>query len=214
MEAAISRSGASEKLAAKAWMNVIGAVRRTKVPPWNIPPKEMKALRDLVTDDDILVLPGDNGKATVVMDKQDYDAKMLRMLSDKNTNHLMEKYSTPLLERKMNVLLLELKSSGLFPEGVYAQLRSLAAKVPQLYGLPNVHKQDVPLRPIISFISSPTYIPAVQVFGWLACHCWTNQFSVQNLKSFVDFIYTQVLAEDEIPVSFDECPYSLASQQA
>ena len=88
MEAAISHSGASEKLAAKARMNVIGALRRAKVPPWNIQPKEMKALRDLVTDDDILVLPGDKGKATVVMGKQDYDAKMLRMLSDKNTNHL------------------------------------------------------------------------------------------------------------------------------
>ena len=101
------------------------------------------------------------------MDKQDYDAMMLRMLSDKNTNHLMEKYPTPLLEGKMNALLLELKSSGLLPEGVYAQLRSSAAKVPQLYGLPKVHKQDVPLRPIISFISFPTYITAVQVLAGL-----------------------------------------------
>ena len=63
VEAAISRSGASEKLAAKAQINFIGAVRHAKVPPCNIPPKEMKALRDLVTDDDILVLPGDKGKA-------------------------------------------------------------------------------------------------------------------------------------------------------
>ena len=104
----------------------------------------------------------------------------------------------------MNALLLELKSSGLLPEEVYAQLRSSAAKVPQLYGLPKVHKQDVPRRPIIFFNSSPTYIPAVQVFGWLACpNCWTNQFSVQNTKSFVDFNSTQIL-EDEILVSFDE----------
>ena len=52
-------------------MSVIGAVNRAKMPPQNITPKEMKALRDLATDDDDLVLPADKGKATVVMDKQD-----------------------------------------------------------------------------------------------------------------------------------------------
>lgn len=124
-----------------------------RMPPWTIPPREMKALWDLASDDDVLVLPADKGKATVVMDKLDYDTKMLRKLSDVKTYQLVEKDMTASLERKMNVLLLELKRSGQLPDDVHARLRSSAARVPQLYGLPNVHNQNVPLRPL--YPSSP-----------------------------------------------------------
>ena len=50
------------------------------MPPRNAPPKEMKALKDLACDEYTLILPADKGKATVVMNKADYDAKMLTML--------------------------------------------------------------------------------------------------------------------------------------
>ena len=40
---------------------------------------------------------------------------------------------------------------------LYMQLRSLAGRVSLLYGLPKVHKQAVPFRPIVSFVTSHTY---------------------------------------------------------
>ena len=55
VEAAIGRTGVSEKVAAKARMCVIGAVSRAKMPPRNIPSKEMKALKDLANDEAILI---------------------------------------------------------------------------------------------------------------------------------------------------------------
>ena len=45
----------------------------------------MKALKDLACGKDVLILPADKGKATVVMNKDDYDAKMMTMLRDENT---------------------------------------------------------------------------------------------------------------------------------
>ena len=60
-----------DNVAAKARMSVIGAVNRVKMPPINIPPQEMKALKELASDEDILVLPADKGRATVVMDRTD-----------------------------------------------------------------------------------------------------------------------------------------------
>jgi len=38
--------------------------------------QEAQALRDLAKDEDILVLPANKGKTTVVMDQADYDAKV------------------------------------------------------------------------------------------------------------------------------------------
>ena len=63
IEAAIRRSGVSENVAAKAQINVIGAVSCAKMPPRNVPPRELKALKDLAHDENILVLPADKGKA-------------------------------------------------------------------------------------------------------------------------------------------------------
>ena len=111
VEAAIGRAKPSEKLAAKARMNVIGAIRRAKIPLWNISHKEMHALKDIANDEKILVLPADKGKATVVMDKADYDDKMQQMLSDEGTYKLLDKDPTASLERRMNSRLLDLRKA-------------------------------------------------------------------------------------------------------
>ena len=184
-------------------MCVIGAVSRAKMPPRNIPSKEMKALKDLANDEAILILPADKGKATVVMDRADYDGKMLKMLSDESTYQPVEKDPTASLERKMNAQLMNLKRSGRLPNDVYAQLRSSAGRTPLMYGLPKVHKQDVPLRPIVSFVSSPTYQLSKFLASILAPLVGRTSSYVRNSKSFVDFITTQTLAEDEILLSFD-----------
>lgn len=111
VEAAICGTGVSKKVAAKARLNVIGAVSRAKMPPRNVPSKEVKALKDHARDEDILLLPGDKAKATVVMDRADSDEKMLKMLNEKSTYQPVEKDPTASLERKMNVQLMNLKRS-------------------------------------------------------------------------------------------------------
>ena len=63
----------------------------------------------------------------------------------------------------MNELLLSVKRSGAIRSTLYYHLRSSAGKVPLLpllpllYGLPKIHKPAIPLRPIASFVNSPTY---------------------------------------------------------
>ena len=39
---------------------------------------------------------------------------------------------------------------------------------PQMYGLPKIHKDGIPLRPIVSAIGSPTYRLAKQLAGILS----------------------------------------------
>ncbi len=56
----------------------------------------------------------------------------------------------------MNSLLLSLKRAGSLPDALYYRLRSSAKTTPLLYGLPK--KPNTPLRPIVSFNNSPTYI--------------------------------------------------------
>ena len=72
----------------------------------------MRALKDLSSDEKILVLPADKGKATVVMDKADYDDKIQLMLSDQGTYKPLDKDPTASLEQRMNSRLLDLRKAG------------------------------------------------------------------------------------------------------
>ena len=57
------------------------------MPSKHVTPKEMQALKDLAKDEEILVLPADKGKATVVMHKADYDHKMQQSVMKTPTSH-------------------------------------------------------------------------------------------------------------------------------
>ena len=138
-------------------MGVINALSHAKLPPTNIHQQEAKAVKELAKDDDIVILPADKRRATVVMDRKDYSAKMLTMLGDRDTYQLIAKDPTTSLENRMNSVLLRLRREGNLSGKTYYHVCSSAAGVPRLYGLPKVHKPDIPLRPIVSFVSSPTY---------------------------------------------------------
>ena len=48
----------------------------------------------------ILVLPADQGEATVIMDKADYDGKLLQMLRDENTYKPLDRTPLRLLRKE------------------------------------------------------------------------------------------------------------------
>ena len=114
------------------------------------------ALKYLRRRDDILILPADKGRATVVLNKAECDETLV-MLSDARTYKKLDRDPALSMEWKLNTLLLRLKKKGSIPVDLYNRLRSSGGLTPLLYGLPKVHKPGVPLRPIVSFFSSPSY---------------------------------------------------------
>ena len=77
------------------------------------------------------------------------------------------------------------------------------SKPPRLYGLPKVHKTDLPLRPIVSSIGSPTYKLSKFVASIIGPLVGQSDYHVKNTKEFVNYIRQQQIEEDEIMVSFD-----------
>ena len=102
------RARASESMATKVCMNIIGAISRVWVPPRNITLKETLALRGLDKDNNILVLPTNKDKATVEMDRADCDTKMHHTLNDESTYQPVNHHFISMLCMK-----LQLPSSGL-----------------------------------------------------------------------------------------------------
>ena len=169
----------------------------------NMLPQERHAIKSLQIDDGILVLPADKRRATVVMDVVEYDRKMNSLLTDSKTYKRPTTETTPSLERKMNEMLLQLKKSGSITSGLYDRLRPSAGSLPLLYELPKVHKPEVPLHPIVSFLLSPTYQLSKHLATILSPLVGNSSSYVRNSRAFADFIKPPVLTSDELLVSFD-----------
>ena len=70
------------------------------------------------------ISPADKGRATVVIDRAEYDGKMSSLLDEPKTYKKLAKDPTPGLEQKMNGMLLWLKKSGSIPDALYDRLQS------------------------------------------------------------------------------------------
>ena len=103
-----------------------------------------------------MFLPADKGNAMVVMRRGDYEAKM-RELIESPTYRCIRKDPTAMHETRLNGTLRSLRKNDEITEGLYHELRPTGGQPPRIYGLPKIHKPNVPLRPIVACIGSPSY---------------------------------------------------------
>jgi hypothetical protein len=88
----------------------------------------------------------------VILNTVDYEQKINAILED-STYKELTKDPTDSVERKTALLLKKSKLA----EDICKRLRPTGTRPPRLYGLPEIHKEGMPLRPIISNIGAPTY---------------------------------------------------------
>ena len=166
-------------------------------------PDERHALKRLKTDEDIVILPADKGRVTVVMDKTDYCDKMDTLVNDKQTYEELKRDPTPALQRRLNGKFLSLKKAGAFDITRYYRLRSSVPQPPKLYGLPKLHKPNVPMRPIVSFCGSPAYQLSKYLTTILQPLTDESRHKLQSTENFINSIKTVQIPHDHKLVSFD-----------
>ena len=199
----LKRARLPEDAADKARTQVVGVLKQSKDHNHQSTPSESKALRKQCSDDGLMILPADKGRTTVVMDKTVYDAKVVNMLSDTSAYKPLPIDPTSAIQQKMNSLLLSLHKSSHLSDHHYHKLHDSAAQIPLAYALPKIQKQDVPLRPIVFFMSSPTYSVSKHLVSILSPLVGNSEYHVCNSTDFAEFITAQTVEEDEVLVSFD-----------
>ncbi|CAK9810876.1 hypothetical protein ANTPLA_LOCUS6713 [Anthophora plagiata] len=174
------------------------ALKSAKLPKSNITRGEKKALYELKQNKDIVIIPADKGNTTVVMTRQDYTNKITQLLQD-DTYKKIHKDPTKTIERKTTALLKTAK----LPDDIYKSTNPQESRAPRLYGLPKIHKPDVPLRPIVSAIGSPTYNLAKYLTKILKPLTGKTTSHIQNSTHFIQKIQNIRLEPNDILVSFD-----------
>ena len=74
---------------------------------------------------------------------------------------------------------------------------------PYIYGVPKIHKGDVPLRPIVDTIGSPTYFLATHLIKIISPLIGNSTSFVKDSNHFFQFINDAKLEPNDILVSFD-----------
>ncbi|BHF84131.1 hypothetical protein SprV_0902728100 [Sparganum proliferum] len=152
---------------------------------------------------DIVTLPADKGRSTVVMDKAEYCTKVGNLLMDKEAYEPSTVSEFKKLVNSINNTIGKLRKAG-----ALTRREALAAKASdtakaRFYGLPKVHKQGVPLRPIVSLRGTPTFGLSKWLYQRLCFLTKDSEWTVKSAEEFLTRIKHLEVEADEVMVSFD-----------
>lgn len=152
---------------------------------------------------EIIILKPDKSNKTLVMNKIDYDNKMLSLLNDKTTYQEIKTNPTLQLQKRGNDLINKWEHAGFISPSQANQLKIHNALPPKIYGLPKLHKDNIPMRPIVSCIQSPLYNLSKFLADILTNIAGKNEFYIKNSWQFKNFINNCVVPENYKLISLD-----------
>jgi len=181
---------------------VMGVLRSASNPKPNLTKQESQALSELKDIRSIMVLKADKGRATVVLDKTEYEEKVQHMLDDERTYVKLKKDPTAVYKSKLVSILTRLKHNKISQE-LYSHLYPTSEKVPQLYCLPKVHKAGIPFRPIVDYIGSIGYNTSRFLADILAPMVGKTEQFVKNSQHLAENLAGLHLETNEMLISHD-----------
>ena len=109
----------------------------------------------------------------------------------------------PVFKEEENIILTlkDTKAKGEIDDTLYQQIKPRGSQPARLYGLAKVHKNDVPVRPVLSMPGSAYHKIALKVTEWLSVveECKINS-STQTVCKTLESVQ---LDDDEVIISFD-----------
>nr|VZI00971.1 unnamed protein product [Spirometra erinaceieuropaei] len=152
---------------------------------------------------DIVTLPADKGRSTVVMDKAEYCTKLGNLLMDKESYAPSTVSEFKKLVNSINNTIGKLRKAGALTRREALAAKASDTAMAHFYGLPKVHKQGVPLRPIVSLRGTPTFGLSKWLYQRLCFLTKDSEWTVKSAEEFLTRIKHLEVEADEVMVSFD-----------
>ena len=149
----------------------------------------------------IVILPADKGRATVILNREDYLEKCMDHINN-GPYQLLKKDATTKIKTKTLKQLKVLKDNEFIDNKLY-YLKPTDSPAPRFYGQPKIHKPGVPIRPIVSYSSSLLYNLNKYRASILKVYVQDENNNTKNSTTFSNYIGNFPIEDDEIMVSFD-----------
>ncbi|BHF82697.1 hypothetical protein SprV_0802583600 [Sparganum proliferum] len=147
---------------------------------------ERDAPRELKADIDLVIVPADKGRSTVVLDRTDYLQKAKDLLENRQFYVPCATNPVKALTRKLDATLLTLGNSGAITPTDRHMARPQDTVLTRFYGLPKVHKDGASLRPIVALKGTPTYGLAKWLFWRLKFLTAESDTTVSSSAQFLE----------------------------
>lgn len=155
----------------------------------------------------IFATRSDKGGHTVVMNESDYRVKLTQHLSDDaytpiNDPNWLE--ALVLEETELvDILMNNPKVAELVSEAKMPAYEPLTLSLPKFYGLPKIHKDDCPLRPITSTMGAVGY-QVSKIFHLILKKVFPRtEYHIKDSYEFIGFLNGIRLCSCDVLVSFD-----------
>ena len=96
-----------------------------------------------------------------------------------------------------------LKDHEFIDDKLYHYLKPTDSPAPRFYGQPKIHKQGVPIRPIVSYSGSSLYNLNKYIVNILKAYGKDENNNAKISTTFSNYIRNVPLEDDDIMVSFD-----------
>nr|VZI25339.1 unnamed protein product [Spirometra erinaceieuropaei] len=146
---------------------------------------ERDALKELRADNELVIVPADERRSTVVLDRTGYNQKAKSLLEDRQSYVPCESDSIKTVTREINATLLAMENSGAISPIDRRMARPQETALARFYGLPKGHKEGAPLRPIVSLKDNPTYGLAKWLFQRLKFLTSDSNTTVSSSTQFL-----------------------------
>ena len=169
--------------------------------------KELKeAARQLKEDERIIIRRADKSPIFIILDREEYVSKLNAILADTSKFQKLKEDPTKKLKAKVNRVI---KSANALSGGVHFQTIVGEFAPGYAYGTVKTHKNDNPLRPIISQVSTATYKLAKRLNQLLKPYI-PGKYLINSVDEFLDILRAKkpegILASIDVESLFTNVP--------
>ncbi|XP_067205235.1 uncharacterized protein [Linepithema humile] len=125
------------------------------------------------------------------------------LLSDESTYEVVTVDPTRKIINGLKTHLNRWRQKGFISKSIYLSLLSSDGTLPRAYGLPKVHKDNCPLRIIVSCINSPLYKLAMFLHNVLHNSIPKPDSHIKNSFQLIDMLKDKIIDDDTDLVSLD-----------
>ena len=136
------------------------------------------------------------------MDRNEYIDKTTNLLSHP-AYRTIERDPTNKPKAKIITLFMKLQGKIGTEDYIYKYMSSKRCTSPKFYGLPKIHKTNIPLRPIVFCRGEVTYGVANVLVKILEFLVWKSTCHIHSTKHFVERVSRVILQPGECLCSYD-----------
>jgi hypothetical protein len=172
--------------------------RRQLIPRDSIPEDLARNLRSK----NCVYIKAEKGDNIVILDTEEYERRMNVLIEEGPYERVTNNPLDNMVNKAKDGIHGAINDLNLSAYFQYA-LKVSNPKVPQMYGLPKIHKPGEKMRPIVSNINSPFQKLSKWLVGELKTLPPVNGLYVKNSIEFCELSKNVILKRDEVLVAFD-----------